>query len=373
MVRILHTADLHLGLEFGQLEAEDRRKLARARLTVVEEILNAADQFAVDAVLFAGDVFDVPDVSQDWWMGFATMLAARREWTRPVILLPGNHDPIVPGSVFEAGHPFGSHLPKWVHIVDRDDFELPLGDRAIVYAAPCRSTAGAEDLALTLPARAVGDERIRIGLVHGSTFDLPDHQVNFPIARDATAQRGLDYLAVGDTHGFREIPAGAVAPIVYPGAPEPTSFSDVEAGHVVIATLRRPGARPTIHRQPVSRWQWRDETVTSLSQLRTLASEDLIHTLLRLHLDLAVSATDEKEIEQLLARLKGTLAASGRAGAMILDRHQLRSLPPTVEDLGELPEALATVARKLSIEASESPEARRALRLLEQYVHEAAS
>ena len=39
-----------------------------------------------------------------------------------------------------------------------------------------------------------------------ATFDMPGYQTNFPIARDATAQRGLDYLAVGDTHGYREIP-----------------------------------------------------------------------------------------------------------------------------------------------------------------------
>ena len=174
MIKILHTADLHLGLEFGQLEANDRRKLARARLTVVDEILSVADQFAVDVVLCAGDIFDLPDVSQDWWSGLAKTLAARRDIIRPVVLLPGNHDPIRAGSVFEKGHPFRTQLPTWVHVVDRDDFELPIGDQAVVYAVPCRSTAGAENLSLTLPARAAGDQRIRIGLVHGSTFDLAD-------------------------------------------------------------------------------------------------------------------------------------------------------------------------------------------------------
>ena len=372
MLKILHTADLHLGMDFGQLATEDRQKLQRARLAVVTQILNVADQFSVDAVLWAGDIFDAPDVAKDWWSGFAAVLAGRKDWTRPVVLLPGNHDPIRSGSVFEKGHAFRAQLPAWVHVVDRDNFELAIGEHAVIYAAPCRSTAGAEDLALTLPARAEGDQRIRIGLVHGSTFDLADHQTNFPIATDAPAQRGLDYLAVGDTHGYREIPANAVAPIVYPGAPEPTSFGEKGAGDVVIASFRRPGSRPQLVRWPVAHWQWRDETVSSLGQLRTLAAEELIDTVLRLRFDLAVSAAEEKDVERLIALLKGTSATSGRAGALIVDRRQLRAQPPSLEELGDLPETLTAVATKLSLEAPASDEARRALRLLAQYVSEAA-
>ena len=40
------------------------------------------------------------------------------------------------------------------------------------------------------------DDKIRIGLVHGSTFDAVDCQTNFPIAKDAAALRGFDYLAI---------------------------------------------------------------------------------------------------------------------------------------------------------------------------------
>ena len=59
-----------------------------------------------------------------------------------------------------------------------------------------------------------------------------------------------------------------------------------------------------------------------------------------------------------------------------MDRRQLRALPPSLEELGELPETLTAVAAKLSAvaQASEqgSDQARRALRLLAQYVSEAA-
>lgn len=373
MLKLLHTADLHLGCEFNQLDADDRRKLARARLAVVEQIMALAEQYAVDAVLWAGDVFDTPDPSEDWWKGFAKALTVRHGWNCPVVLLPGNHDPLNQGSVFHRDHPFRQLLPAWVHVVDCDGFELGLGPDAILYAAPCRSTAGAEDLALSLPARSDGDQRIRVGLVHGSTFDLPGYQTNFPIARDATLQRGLDYLAVGDTHGYREIPVNGVAPIVYPGAPESTSFGDSDAGSVVMVTLRRPGTRPVLVRERVARWIWRDETVTSLDQLRRLASEDLSSTVLRLHLDMEVSVAEEKEIDALTSLLKGNLATSGRAGAFILDRSRMRLQLGRVEDvMKDAPETLLIVAERLTQEAPQSDEAQRALQILYRLVNEAA-
>ena len=184
MLKLLHTADLHLGLESGQFEPDDRRRLARARLEVAKTILSVAEQYDVDAVLWAGDIFDTPEPAEDWWRGFAEVLGGRHGWRRPVVLLPGNHDPLKLNSVFHAEHEFRRLLPDWVHVVDSDRFELALNEHAVLLATPCRSTAGAEDLALSLPGRPPGDTRIRVGLEHGSTFDMEGYQTNFPIARD---------------------------------------------------------------------------------------------------------------------------------------------------------------------------------------------
>ena len=126
-------------------------------------------------------------------------------------------------------------------------------------------------------------------------------------------------------------------------------------------------------RERVARWTWRDETVTSLDALRRLASEDLSSTVLRLHLDLAVSVTEEKEVDALTSRLKGNLATSGRAGAFILDRSRLRLQIGSVEEvLKDAPETLVAVAAKLAQEAPQSDEASRALQLLCRLVAEVA-
>ena len=371
MLKLLHTADLHLGLESAQFDADARRRLARARLDVARTILSVAEQYAVDAVLWAGDVFDIPEPSEDWWRGFAEVLSTRSGWSRPVVLLPGNHDPVKLNSVYHADHPFRALLPDWVHVVDSDTFELPLGDGAVLLAAPCRSMAGAEDLALGLPCRADGDSRIRVGLVHGSTFDIDGYQTSFPIARDAPQQRGLDYLAVGDTHAFRVISDSGRSPIVYPGAPEQTRFGETGTGHVALVGLPRAGARPVIEQIRVGRWTWREETVTSLESLRRLASEDLLTTVLRLRLEMSVPVSDEKSVDQLIRQMRGDAANSGRAGAFALDRTGLRVEIGNVDELmQDAPETLSAVARKLAA-APQDDEAIGALHLLHRMMSEA--
>jgi DNA repair exonuclease SbcCD nuclease subunit len=234
--------------------------------------------------------------------------------------------------------------------------------------------AGAEDLALSLPARPDGDTRIRIGMVHGSTFDMDGYQTSFPIARDAPQQRGLDYLAVGDTHGFRVIADAGLAPIVYPGTPEQTRFGEAGAGQVALVTISRAGTRPRVTPIKVGRWSWRDETVTSMESLRRLASEDLLNTVLRLRLDMIVSVPDGQAIDQLTQQLKGNDAKAGRAGAFVLDRSRLRVEVGDVDALmKDAPETLRSVVDRLAAAAAANDEARRALQILYRLVSEARS
>ncbi len=148
---LVHTADWHLGMRFRGFRDEDERELMRARLDVIERILGVADRHQADAVLCAGDLFDGPKPEPQWWEGLADVLARRSAPARPVFLLPGNHDPLLPESVWDPTGPFRRKLPAHVHVVDRDDFTFPLKEGAVLHAAPCRSSAGQKDLALFLP------------------------------------------------------------------------------------------------------------------------------------------------------------------------------------------------------------------------------
>jgi DNA repair exonuclease SbcCD nuclease subunit len=365
VLKLLHTADWHLGRRFSAFEEEAERKLMRARLDVLDRILLAAERHAVHAVLCAGDLFDEPNPSRTWWEQVAERFK-RCSWRdRPVFLLPGNHDPYLADAVW-ANAQFRSSLPSFVHIVDRTDFEFTLANGAVLYAVPCMSKAGQRDPTEQIPERAPGDERVRIGMVHGSTFDAKDYQTNFPIHVDAAVKRGLDYLAIGDTHGFRLVPPERTCPpTVYPGAPEATAFDEKDPGSIAVVLINGQ-RRAQVRKERVAHWTWEEQSVGSIEELRQVARRtDLGNRVLRLHVSACLSASEYDEAELLLAELQGTEATHGRVGVLDLHREQM-----TLDTLSfdayctELPDVLKAVVRQLRTAAEDpqrAPAAQRAL------------
>lgn len=348
-LKLLHTADWHLGRRFPAFTAADQKRLMRARLDVIDTILDAAERHSVHAVVCAGDLFHDADPGPDWWQGLAQRFSARRTWpdNRPVFLLPGNHDPLIRTSVYWREHPFRDQLPPWVHIVDRSGFSYEISKDAVLYAEPCQSSAGQDRLTDNLPTRAPGDERIRIGLVHGSTYDAEGDHNDFPIPRDAAESRGLDYLAIGDTHSFREVPPGARVPTVYPGAPEPTNFGEDDPGNVALVFFFRRRRRPRIERLPVAHWRWEVHTVTSLSELRALCGRtDLQCVVMRLQVRMDVTLDEESEVERLLTELAGTDATRGKVGVLRVDK-ELTLRTDDRSWIASIPEGLRPVAERI--------------------------
>jgi DNA repair exonuclease SbcCD nuclease subunit len=360
VLKLLHTADWHLGRRFRSFSEEQERKLTRARLDVLERILLVAERFAVDAVLCAGDLFDEPLPPSEWWEPVAALFRKRNWKDRPVFMLPGNHDPLVADSVWAKGHRFRGQLPDWVYVVDREDFEFPLPNNAVLHAVPCLSKAGQRDPTEAIPKRAPGDDRIRIGMVHGSTFDMKDCQTNFPISMDAAVNRDLDYLAIGDTHGFRFVPPNRlIPPTIYPGAPEPTAFDEKDPGAVAVVLIDRQ-RRATVKPERVARWTWEEKHVATMGELRQLARRtDLENRVLRLHVEMRVSAPDYEEAEGLLEELEGTSARHARVGVLDLDRQGLELETSDVEDYCvDLPDVLRSAVGRLKL-AAEDPQNRR--------------
>ena len=106
-----------------------------------------------------------------------------------------------------------------------------------------------------------------------------------------------------------------------------------------------------------------------MNALRSLlTTPDLDRHVVRLHLDLTVSLSEESEVERILRDLQGTDATHGRVGVLIVDRAGLRlqvgsgdafpdDLPPVLKD---------TVARldRLIADATDESEKSRATRAL---------
>jgi DNA repair exonuclease SbcCD nuclease subunit len=380
-LKLVHTADWHLGMTFPSFDADARLRLSRARLEAIDRVLGLAERHTADAVLCAGDLFDDPDPGSEWWEGLAKKLQGRRWTGRHLFLLPGNHDPLTHNGVYSQGHPFRAALPDWAHVVDRDDYCFELSEDAVLYAAPCRSKSESRDLALTLlPERTPGDARVRIGMVHGQTFDLPKYQMNFPIAPDAARLKGLDYLAIGDTHSYRDVTPEAHAPTVYPGTPEPTHFGEKLPGHAAVVYFPKDRRRRALVREePVAQYTWEVLQITGMDELRALCARDLSRHVLRLVLDFRATFDELAEVERLLSDLIGTPASHGRAAALQVERERLELDMGSLESaLDDAPDIIRLAARRLeAVERHEGREsergevARRALYQLYRLVREA--
>ena len=91
-VVVVHSSDLHLGTDDSFSD--------RDRLAVLPKVLSAATEVTADVVLLAGDSFDNHRQPVELLERAAQILG---EYGKPVVILPGNHDPLTPDSVYRRG------------------------------------------------------------------------------------------------------------------------------------------------------------------------------------------------------------------------------------------------------------------------------
>jgi exonuclease SbcD len=86
-MKILHTADWHLGKKLGGYSRHAEQIL------VLDEICGLADAHEVDLVLIAGDLFDGPNPSSESTeLFYKTLRRLSNDGSRAVIAIAGNHD-----------------------------------------------------------------------------------------------------------------------------------------------------------------------------------------------------------------------------------------------------------------------------------------
>lgn len=87
MIKILHTADWHLGKRLQEFPRIEEQK------AVLAEIIAIADTEQVDLVLLAGDIFDSFNPSHEAVeLLYKTLRKLSRNGDRPIIAISGNHD-----------------------------------------------------------------------------------------------------------------------------------------------------------------------------------------------------------------------------------------------------------------------------------------
>ena len=86
-MKILHTADWHLGKKLDHFARHDEQ------VEVLAEIEQIAEEHAVDLILVAGDLFDTfnPPV-ESMELAYRTLKRLAKNGDRPVVVIAGNHD-----------------------------------------------------------------------------------------------------------------------------------------------------------------------------------------------------------------------------------------------------------------------------------------
>ncbi|MCU0632513.1 MAG: metallophosphoesterase [Methanolinea sp.] len=293
-------------------------------------VLNLAKKNNVDFVIIAGDTFEHNDV--DEIVVKKTVDILNQFAPIPVFILPGNHDPFLPGAIWDrtSWHRVGSHI-----ILLNDEMEYNLNNGITLYPCPVKQKRSSIDPTIWIPKRLPDDKRIRIGIAHGSLDILPD-SINFPIAKSCAKEKGLDYLALGDWHSFFQYDRA-----LYPGSFEPTSYNEHDSGNVVIVEISAPGISPTIEKIKCCSLNWAEFSVEikditdieklekSIRMLGPLAS-----LVLRIHVHLYLSQDGDfiQQLESFRAELD--------EGAFYLEWDQDEEMPIDDNTAIRLPEGI---------------------------------
>ncbi|QQE50493.1 metallophosphoesterase [Corynebacterium urealyticum] len=230
-VRFLHTSDWQIGMGRRFLGEDNQRLFDEARLAAVEKLFAVADDRQCEAIVVAGDVFDDNLLAEKTWTRILDVL---RNAPVPIYLLPGNHDPLNPASIY--------HQPSLQQLspdnggkvtVLQDSSLRTLREGVEIIGAPLLSKVASEDLVYrALHDLAPAGNTIRIAVGHGHTESrdsVADPSV-IDVARlsELAQQRVVDYVALGDTHSAMPLDERGV--VWYSGAPEVTDFKEPDGG-----------------------------------------------------------------------------------------------------------------------------------------------
>lgn len=279
-VTFLHTADWQLGKPYGWVSSpEQQNRLRDARFDAIDRLGELARAEKARLVLVAGDVFDSNRPGANT---IATALGRIGQMGVPVLLIPGNHDHGGTGSLWETKEfteQSRRRAPN-LHVLTECK---PIEVEGLV-VLPCPLLKRMETTDTTAWIRHLPPEtwesfgaRPRIVLAHGSIQEFGSgagdgeapNQIN--LAQLPMAQ--IDYVALGDWHGVKEVTQHAW----YSGTPEIDRFpkgNDNRPGFCLVVTANR-GSAPQVEERPTSRKAWHQLTrqVHTLAELESLDLE----------------------------------------------------------------------------------------------------
>ena len=368
MVRFIHTADWQLGMTRHFLDEEAQPRFDAARIDAVRKIGELAEAEGCGFVLVCGDVFESNQVSRKVVVRALEAMAATPDVN--FYLLPGNHDPLDPSTVYKS-LTFVDNRPDNVEVLrSRDPLEVSPGVELV--PAPWTTKRPLSDLVAEACARLTRTGKVRIVIGHGAVDVMsPDRDdpavISIENLETRIDEEAIHYVALGDRHSTTSL--GESGRIWYAGAPEPTDHREIDPGNVLLVELEVDAVR--VERRRLGKWRFvqEDRDVTRDADIDSLGEwlaglEDKERTVLKLTLVGQISLAQNARLEELLQHHTLLLAALETGER----RSDLVVLPDEI-DMGNLGlsgfahEALADL-KELAESGEQAVAARDALALL---------
>ena len=253
MVRLLHTADVHLGARYRDLGASAADQRER-QLKAFKASIDLALAEKVDLFLIAGDLFDSNTQPRRSVEAVAALLRRLADAGIPVALLPGTHDVYDAASIYRAydlATTAGHATDGLVVVLTPEHPRQRYAHLGLTVHGRCFATKRAPQSPLAdFHVPADDPSRWHVGMIHGA-LAIPgrtDHD-EVVFRNEEIAASGLDYLALGHWHSFQQGRAGRV-PWAYSGAPEPVAIDQDQAGNVLLVTLEGEGPEKRVSIEP---------------------------------------------------------------------------------------------------------------------------
>lgn len=276
MIKILHTADVHLDSPLKSLALRDqdlRDAVMAATRTAFTRIIDTALAERVAALLISGDLFDGKERSARTAAFLTGQLDRLRAEGVRVFYIKGNHD---------AENPITGtlDLPDNVHVFDARGGKVQLNDDVWIHGVSFADRHAPESLLPRFSQPVTG--AINIAMLHTSLAGAPGHDPYAPCTLGDLTGMGFDYWALGHVH-LRQIHAESPW-VVMPGAPQGRDIG--EAGPKSASLLTLSEGEIHVEKVPTSLVEF---TISALD-ISDAESDDMLRALLRDHIATTASA-----------------------------------------------------------------------------------
>lgn len=225
-MRIIHCADLHLDSRMStHLSTEKSRERKSEILHTFERMVDYAEDNGVSAIIIAGDLFDTDSVSMRTQNVVITQIKKHADIS--FFYLRGNHD----ANNFLSN--LEEPLPNIFFFSESTWSSYPLDDGGNIIVSGIELTK--ENSAFVYNTLSLNADKFNIVTLHGQEITSSSEKRAELVQLRELKNRGIDYLALGHVHSYKEDTLDGRGIYCYSGCLEGRGYDELgEHGFVLL-------------------------------------------------------------------------------------------------------------------------------------------